>query len=281
MDVRCAVKGVTFLEIGVGDVKTGTKKGIPILGEMYKRAHQLYPGGKTFTYVNSDCITTQKFVETADALVATGKQFLGVGRRTNVPWRVDMEFGKFDFQQAFNRGELFASNAQDYFITSPNAWDWDKEVPEFVVGRIGYDNWLVDYAYHHPATRLVDTTRTIPMIHQTGKRGNSEGHSSDQANKMHNHDLANKKAGSRATKSWHDHGSTTHSQWVTDEDDSGTIVITKRTARLNDGKRHTCGGTAKQGRYKGQSCQLAYNEQYKENKNADRWCESVSGCTLL
>merc|ERR1712079_896452 len=38
--------------------------------------------------------------------------------------------------------------AQDYFVTSRNIWDWSYDVPQFTVGRVGFDNWFVDWAYH-------------------------------------------------------------------------------------------------------------------------------------
>ena len=45
-------------------------------------------------------------------------------------------------------GELFQNNAQDFFIIRQGSLDWTK-IPDFVIGRPGYDNWLVDYR-HNP-----------------------------------------------------------------------------------------------------------------------------------
>ena len=54
-------------------------------------------------------------------------------------------------------GKLFANDAEDYFIYSRGGEDW-SHIPDFVVGRRAYDNWLVDHAYHDPLVDLVDGT---------------------------------------------------------------------------------------------------------------------------
>jgi hypothetical protein len=59
--------------------------------------------------------------------------------------------------------------AQDYFIMSRNLVNWTT-LPNFVVGRIAYDNALVDWAYHN--AYLIDATQTILALHQSTADGN-------------------------------------------------------------------------------------------------------------
>lgn len=40
-----------------------------------------------------------------------------------------------------------------------NAFDWDA-MPNFVIGRSGYDLYLVDAAYRDPHITMVDVTNT-------------------------------------------------------------------------------------------------------------------------
>jgi hypothetical protein len=54
--------------------------------------------------------------------------------------------------------------AQDYFIVTRDAYQWSTHVPPFVVGRVAYDNWLLDYAIHHFDS--IDVTATVTAIHQ-------------------------------------------------------------------------------------------------------------------
>lgn len=55
-------------------------------------------------------------------------------------------------------------------MTLAGAFRW-KKIPDFVIGRVAYDNWLVDYAYHDGLDR-VDITKTAHAVHQTGVDGN-------------------------------------------------------------------------------------------------------------
>ena len=76
--------------------------------------------------------------------------------------------------QMMPRAVPFQDDAQDFFIVSRNGFPWDS-IPDFVIGRPGYDNWLVDYVYHN-GIDSVDVTKTLHAIHQTGIDGNMAGH---------------------------------------------------------------------------------------------------------
>ena len=55
---------------------------------------------------------------------------------------------------------LFQTDAEDYFIFSKNAIPW-RDIKDIVIGRPGYDNYLVDYVYHHQNDiSLIDTTNS-------------------------------------------------------------------------------------------------------------------------
>eukprot|EP00961_Rhodomonas_salina_P134355 1807122-Rhodomonas_salina.3 len=70
-----------------------------------------------------------------------------------------VEFGK--------TAKAFQANAEDYFLFSRGAVDWQAEIAQFVVGRPAYDNWLVDHAVHEKKVDVIDATKTIRAIHQT------------------------------------------------------------------------------------------------------------------
>ena len=48
---------------------------------------------------------------------------------------------------------------EDYHIVTRNAFNWDS-MPNFVIGRSGYDLYLVDTAYRDPQITMVDVTNT-------------------------------------------------------------------------------------------------------------------------
>lgn len=90
------------------------------------------------------------------------------------------------------RGALFLAGAQDYFFIMRGEWIyqhasmWSKpwstrflradslrwaDIPNLVIGRNGYDNWIMEYAYREKMDRI-ETTRTVRAIHQTAMDGN-------------------------------------------------------------------------------------------------------------
>ena len=82
------------------------------------------------------------------------------------------------------RGQIFASNAEDYFITT-RVYPWE-DIPDLVIGRRAYDNWLVFQARKSKHT-VIDVTNTVLAVHQTTEGGNFEGLT--HANKDYNFKL--------------------------------------------------------------------------------------------
>jgi len=144
-------------------------------------------------YVNADIIFSSTLKDTLNAILQyqrvrkVRRHVLIIGQRTNVQanftgtedhndeLREEEEYEKF-VAKAHSRGDLFGTDAQDFFITTQGGtFNW-SDIPDFVVGRPGYDNWLVDYIYHkHETHTLIDITNTTNAIHQTGEDGNKAG----------------------------------------------------------------------------------------------------------
>ena len=59
---------------------------------------------------------------------------------------------------------LFQTNAEDYFIFTKDTIPWN-DIEDIVIGRPGYDNYLVDYMYHHQnEISLIDTTNSSMVL---------------------------------------------------------------------------------------------------------------------
>lgn len=83
-------------------------------------------------------------------------------------------------------GYLFQTDAEDYFIFTKGTLPW-RELQDVVIGRPGYDNYLVNYVYYHrQQISLIDTTNSsiliylhfhniVLIVHQTDKDGNKAG----------------------------------------------------------------------------------------------------------
>jgi hypothetical protein len=110
--------------------------------------------------------------------------------------------------------------AQDYFIMSRNLIDWTS-LPNFVVGRVAYDNALVDWAYHH--AYLIDATQTILALHQSTADGNRAWIQNTDIDMAFN-------AGQRDII--HDHGSTDNAHAQT------RFVVTESSTTNTDERRY-------------------------------------------
>lgn len=168
-------KRVSFLDLTQEHISTN-EYGVPMVRSLFHRAKCLCPHASTFTYTNADIIpNTHEFTETVEALLSLSNPFMAVGRRTNVNWHHGAKISgpSFNFEK-FDTRSQFWNYAEDYFIVADKAIDWNK-VPDFVIGRPGYDNWLVNHVHFKDNVSLVDVSNTLRMIHQTDQNGNKAG----------------------------------------------------------------------------------------------------------
>jgi FkbM family methyltransferase len=217
------LKDVNFIDIK--NTKTNMYN-VPILGDMYKFVFNKCPNAKTYTYINGDILGKQDFIETLNVVQPIG-DFLMIGKRTNVEWsdNIDSSHPDFDFDVHFKNGALFRSDAQDYFTVTKNAINWDN-IPPFVIGRPGYDNWLVDHIYHNNNVALIDGTKTVSIIHQTGNDGNF-AHGGKKVKSS-----SDKEYNRRIGKGQWDHGETHHAEWETGRVDGKIVLKNRKTNKL-------------------------------------------------
>ena len=79
-----------------------------------------------------------------------------------------------DYVQRKNEGrERSGAHSLDYFITTARGYPLDR-LPEFVVGKPGYDNWILIKAVEWNM-RAVDCSRAITALHQVKSLPNLDG----------------------------------------------------------------------------------------------------------
>ncbi|XP_041376035.1 uncharacterized protein LOC121388662 [Gigantopelta aegis] len=153
--------------------------GAPVLKFMFSEIISRF-NSTLYGYSNGDILFGDDLLQTLSAVHVTFKTqtspLLVVGVRTNVNNVKSLEASssKNLREAAKKRGKLFISVSEDYFITN-KAFPWDG-IPEVVVGRVAYDNWLVLDSIHRGHT-VIDATETILAVHQTTRKGNFQGRS--------------------------------------------------------------------------------------------------------
>ena len=195
--------------------------GVPVLRHMFLEAQNQF-NTTFYCYANGDILFDRNLTDTIRFLEFSlrGKRLiklLVVGRRMNWSMKNTSLTELDEVGHYANSSTLFNTNAQDYFLTTRDGYPW-RSIPDFVVGRVGYDNWLVVTALVKHIL-VLDATATVTALHQTGEDGNLAGHGA-QSERYYNYGLA---------KGFnYDRGLTTCGQFATQRK-NGTIVITERT----------------------------------------------------
>lgn len=195
-----AATGVTPAEVAVqlGGFEVHTKFGQPTYRGLFKAALERFPDAPAVMFSNVDMLYTPSLYRTIEAAMSfveadkrrqfaafegkglnasehfKVKGWMVYGQRVgmavppqwtvvnNTQWEEDMEL-RMAYQAKF-----FVPLAIDYFIVSRNLFDW-SQVPDFVVGGIRFDNWLVGLGNRMArdgAAVTIGATNTILALHQ-------------------------------------------------------------------------------------------------------------------
>src|SRR5258706_5591141 len=111
-------------------------------------------------YVNCDIILLSDFRVAAERALALGGRFMMAGQRWDTDITAPVDFYAADWEATVRRLACEANRQRppqwiDYFVFSRGLYY--KNTPPFVIGRPGWDNWLVWHARHSRA-RVVDVT---------------------------------------------------------------------------------------------------------------------------
>lgn len=158
------------------------QQGTPYLKEMYSTA-KIVSESVFYGFCNGDLLFDQGLVATLKSITSLLDQLhttMIIGQRSNFYINNRELYSATNISRiAKKEGKLFRLDAQDYFFMAHNTYPWDR-VPNVVIGRPAYDNFLVATAIA-AGVSVVDATRTLLALHQTGVDGNFAGHRNKDA----------------------------------------------------------------------------------------------------
>jgi hypothetical protein len=140
--------------------------GTPLISSMFDLARQLN-SSPLLCSINTDILLLPGFVETSQKIAAQAEQFLMVGQR----WDLDV-LEALDFSVGWeerlrsrlhSNGRLHPRGGSDYFVYPRSCF---VHIPEFAIGRAGWDNWMI-YEARQRGWPTVDATGAIDIIHQS------------------------------------------------------------------------------------------------------------------
>lgn len=158
----------------------------PVLKSIFAHLALTFASARFHGYANGDIVFTQDLIHTLNYLDGVSRQLFWhhlflTGRRTNANFSESIRLNTAaDVWQFSRKGQLYNCGSEDYFITLANGFPWSS-IPPFVVGRVGYDNWLVAHAImlRLPA---IDVTETVTAVHLTDVDGTRAGHQAVTSN---------------------------------------------------------------------------------------------------
>lgn len=139
-------------------------QGTPVIPSMFDAARE--KNTPLLACVNADILLFEDFLRAARGVAERFSDFLVVGQR----WDLDIQ-KPLDFSTGWqNRlrqdlkihGSLHPRGGSDYFIFPRHAF---IGMPNLVVGRAGWDNWMI-YAARSSGLAVVDATPEVTIIHQ-------------------------------------------------------------------------------------------------------------------
>lgn len=154
--------GVTLLP----DVRRNDS-GTPLISSIFELARRA--GDSPYlAFVNGDILLLPDLLQAVQQVAAqVSAPFLLLGQR----WDLDVT-QPLDFsdgwaerlrQEALQRGRLHRPAGSDYFVFPRHAF---QEMPDFAVGRAGWDNWMIYHA-RQMGWAVIDGTQEVMIIHQT------------------------------------------------------------------------------------------------------------------
>lgn len=142
-----------------------SEKGTPYINSMFDFARQA-SDAPYLAILNADIMLMPDFVKAAIQVGSLTKQFLFLGRRYDLEVVEELDFSPgWDTrlrEKVLRDGTLHGPVGSDYFLVPR---DLLTDMPEFAIGRSGWDNWTIYHAVKS-GWEVVDVTRSTMIVHQ-------------------------------------------------------------------------------------------------------------------
>lgn len=141
---------------------SGTKR----LDSIFDRAQKI-ASHELLCYCNCDIVLTRDFLQALEDLRKWRSRFLMIGRRWDTDVTAPIDFSRPSWEKelvalAHSTGFQRAYHNIDYFVFPRGLY---TEIPPLVIGRVGWDPWLVGKA-HALGVPVADVSDCVTAIHQ-------------------------------------------------------------------------------------------------------------------
>jgi hypothetical protein len=150
------------------------ESGTPLVSSIFALAREA-SDSLVLAYLNADMIVLPDFLEAAREAAAQAERFLIVGQRWDLDVRREIDFTT-GWEERLRadvraRGRLHAPAGSDYFIYPRDLF---ASMPDFAIGRAGWDNWAIYHALRS-GWAVIDATSAVTIVHQDHDYGHLPG----------------------------------------------------------------------------------------------------------
>ena len=146
------------------DVRLNTL-GTPLISSIFELGRQ-ENDSPFLAYVNADIILYPEILDVIKTVAGQAEQLLLIGQRWDLEVLQPLQFeGDWvpTLKDAMHKdGKLHTRTGSDYFIFPRSCF---QEIPDFSVGRAGWDNWMI-YKARREGWLAVDCSTALDIIHQ-------------------------------------------------------------------------------------------------------------------
>jgi hypothetical protein len=161
-------------ELGIRHVPNVRKNryGTKYLASIYDQAQGM-ARHELLCHINCDILLLDDFPRALERVSGLSEPFLMAGRRWDVDIREPLRFDDPGWRQrvkdlAARTNQQRPSQWIDYFVFRKGLYR--DQIPEFVIGRPGWDNWLLWHARNSGAM-LIDASAVVCAVHQNHDYG--------------------------------------------------------------------------------------------------------------
>ena len=141
------------------------ENGTPLISSMFQLARENSHSG-LLCIINADMILLPDFVEAVRRVKSLKSNFVLLSQRWDleVSQPIDFSAGWQDRLSSIihRQGVLHRPAGSDFFLFPLSSF---LEVPDFIIGRAGWDNWMI-YKARQEGWPVIDCTPSVMIVHQ-------------------------------------------------------------------------------------------------------------------
>ncbi|WKZ43850.1 MAG: hypothetical protein QY302_17275 [Anaerolineales bacterium] len=141
------------------------ENGVPLISSMFEVARE-NSNSELLCIVNADMILMDDFVEAAKKVEGQRSKFVLLSQRWDYDITSPLDFAEgweSRLRESVRRlNQLHRPAGSDFFLFPKNCY---QDVPNFTIGRAGWDNWMI-YKARAENWAAIDCTPSVMIVHQ-------------------------------------------------------------------------------------------------------------------